>query len=98
MSYPIPKDALDGRLAFVGTAGSGKTYNAGTGVEMLLLRDARVVIADPLGVWWPTAARRWQDALLVRRRHLRRPSSIPGNRSPPGLNALPPQARSWIDT
>ncbi|WP_398470463.1 hypothetical protein [Tardiphaga sp.] len=52
MSYPIPKDALDDRLAFVGTAGSGKTYNAGTGVEMLLHRAARVVIADPLGVWW----------------------------------------------
>lgn len=52
MSYPIPKDALDDRLAFVGTAGSGKTYNAGSGVEMLLDRGARVVVADPLGVWW----------------------------------------------
>lgn len=52
MSYPIPKNALDDRLAFVGTAGSGKTYNAGSGVEMLLERSARVVVADPLGVWW----------------------------------------------
>lgn len=52
MSYPIPKNALDDRLAFVGTAGSGKTYNAGSGVEMLLERNARVVVADPLGVWW----------------------------------------------
>ncbi len=52
MGYPIPKDTLDDRLAFVGTAGSGKTYNAGSGVEMLLARKARVVIADPLGVWW----------------------------------------------
>ncbi len=50
--YPIPKNALDDRLAFVGTAGSGKTYNAGSGVELLLERAARVVIADPLGVWW----------------------------------------------
>lgn len=52
MQYPIPKEALDDRLAFVGTAGSGKTYNAGSGVEMLLARKARVVIIDPLGVWW----------------------------------------------
>lgn len=50
--YPIPQAALDDRLAFVGTAGSGKTYNAGSGVELLLTHGARVVIADPLGVWW----------------------------------------------
>lgn len=52
MTYPIPSAALDDRLAFVGTAGSGKTYNAGSGVERLLTKGARVVIADPLGVWW----------------------------------------------
>jgi hypothetical protein len=52
MKYPIPKEALDDRLAFVGTAGSGKTYNAGSGVEFLLSRKARAIIADPLGVWW----------------------------------------------
>lgn len=52
MTYPIPVRALDDRLAFVGTAGSGKTYNAGSGVERLLHKSARVVIADPLGVWW----------------------------------------------
>lgn len=52
LAYPIPGAALDDRLAFVGTAGSGKTYNAGSGVELLLSRKARVVIADPLGVWW----------------------------------------------
>jgi hypothetical protein len=33
MTFPIPDAALDDRLGFVGTAGSGKTYNAGTGVE-----------------------------------------------------------------
>lgn len=49
--HPIPDAALDDRLAFVGTAGSGKTYNAGTAVERLLSSDARVVIPDPLGVW-----------------------------------------------
>ena len=52
MTYPIPKNALDDRLAFVGTAGSGKTYNSCSGVELLLERGARVVVADPLGVWW----------------------------------------------
>ena len=53
--HPIPTSALDDRLAFVGTAGSGKTYNAGSGVERLLSTGARVVIPDPLGVWWGLA-------------------------------------------
>jgi len=50
--YPIPSAALDDRLAFVGTTGSGKTYAAGTAVERLLASGARVVIVDPLDVWW----------------------------------------------
>jgi hypothetical protein len=50
--YPIPDAALDDRLGFIGTSGSGKTYNAGSGVERLLASGARVVIVDPLGVWW----------------------------------------------
>ena len=52
MTQPIPLAALDDRLGFVGTAGSGKTYNAGTGVERLLASGGRVLIPDPLGVWW----------------------------------------------
>jgi hypothetical protein len=52
MTHPIPKQALDDRLAFVGTAGSGKTYNAGSCVERLLSAKARAVVIDPLGVWW----------------------------------------------
>lgn len=52
MKAPIPSEALDDRLGFVGTAGSGKTYNAGSGVERLLDIGARVIIPDPLGVWW----------------------------------------------
>ncbi len=52
MRHPIPIAALDDRLGFLGTSGSGKTYNAGTAVEILLQRKARVVILDPLGVWW----------------------------------------------
>jgi hypothetical protein len=50
--YPIPDAALDDRLGFVGTAGSGKTYNASSGVERILASGGRVVIPDPLGVWW----------------------------------------------
>ena len=49
---PIPDTALDDRLFFGGTAGSGKTYNAMSRVERLLARKSRVVIPDPLGVWW----------------------------------------------
>jgi hypothetical protein len=52
MTYPIPNEALDDRLGWIGTAGSGKTYNAGGGVERLLQSGARVVIVDPLDVWW----------------------------------------------
>ncbi|AXK79974.1 DUF87 domain-containing protein [Pseudolabrys taiwanensis] len=52
MSHPIPSAALDDRLGFLGTSGSGKTYNAGVAVERLLSKKARVVIVDPLGVWW----------------------------------------------
>lgn len=51
-AYPIPAAALDDRLAFVGTAGSGKTYSAGTAVERLLASGARCVIVDPLDAWW----------------------------------------------
>lgn len=50
--HPIPDAALDDRLAFVGTSGSGKTYSAGTAVERLLANKARVVIVDPLDVWY----------------------------------------------
>jgi hypothetical protein len=46
---------LDDRLAFVGNTGSGKTYSSGTAIERLLANSARVVIPDPLGVWWGLA-------------------------------------------
>jgi hypothetical protein len=39
-------------LGFVGTAGSGKSYNAMGRVERLLSRKARVCCVDPLGVFW----------------------------------------------
>ena len=45
-------DALDDRIAIVGTAGSGKTYAAKGFVERLLDSGAQVAIVDLLGVWW----------------------------------------------
>jgi polynucleotide 5'-kinase involved in rRNA processing len=48
----LSSDALDERIAIVGTAGSGKTYAAKGFVERLLESGARVAIVDPLGVWW----------------------------------------------
>src|ERR1041384_1252785 len=52
METVLPTAALDGRIAIVGTAGSGKTYTAKGLVERLLDAGARVTVVDPLGVWW----------------------------------------------
>lgn len=51
-AFPIPDEALDDRLAIVGTSGSGKTYAMTTAVERLLERKSKVVMIDPLGVSW----------------------------------------------
>jgi hypothetical protein len=48
----FPFEALDDRIAIVGTAGSGKTYAAKGFIERLLHSGMRVAIVDPLGVWW----------------------------------------------
>jgi uncharacterized protein len=48
----LPTQALDDRIAIVGTAGSGKTYAAKGFVERLLESGVRIAIVDPLGVWW----------------------------------------------
>ena len=45
---PLSADALDDRIAIVGTAGSGKTYAAKGFVERLLEAGARVSVVDPL--------------------------------------------------
>lgn len=52
MTQPFPDAALDDRLGFVGTAGSGKSYTAMGRVERLLAKRARVCCIDPLGVFW----------------------------------------------
>jgi uncharacterized protein len=48
----LSSDALDDRIAIVGTARSGKTYAAKGFVECLLGAGARVAVIGPLGVWW----------------------------------------------
>jgi hypothetical protein len=52
----LPADALDDRVAIVGTVGSGKTHAAKGLVEWLLDIGARVAIVDPRGVWWELRA------------------------------------------
>jgi hypothetical protein len=52
VKHPIPNEALDDRFGLVGTSGSGKTYTAGGCVERVLDMGHRVVIVDPLDVWW----------------------------------------------
>jgi len=51
MKHPIPSDALDDRLAFVGNSGSGKSYNATANVERGIRAGHRTGIVDPTGVW-----------------------------------------------
>jgi hypothetical protein len=52
-AHPIPAAALDDRLGFLRTSGSGKTFNAGTAVEILLDRTKFFLFepdcCDPLG-------------------------------------------------
>ena len=48
----LPVSALDGRLAIVGTSGSGKTYAAKGLLERVMTNGGRVCVVDPLGVWW----------------------------------------------
>lgn len=55
LNFPIPDAALDDRIGIIGTTGAGKTYSAGTAVERILARNGRVIIPDPLGVWWGMA-------------------------------------------
>ncbi len=48
----LPAAALDGRLAIVGTSGSGKTYAAKGLIERVMAAGGRACVVDPLGVWW----------------------------------------------
>lgn len=51
-SHPIPDAALDADIAIVAKKGRGKTYTAKGIVERLLQMQRRVLVLDPLSVWW----------------------------------------------
>lgn len=50
--HPIPDAALDADIAILGKKGRGKTSTAKGIVERLLELGRRVVVLDPLSVWW----------------------------------------------
>lgn len=50
--HPIPDAALDADIAIVAKKGRGKTYTAKGIVERLLHMQRRVLVLDPLSVWW----------------------------------------------
>ena len=50
--HPLPADALDADIAILGKKGRGKTYAAKGLVERLLSMQRRVVVLNPLSVWW----------------------------------------------
>ena len=53
MRYPISNATLDaGDIAIIGRKGTGKTYAAKGLVERLIRRGRRVVVVDPMGIWW----------------------------------------------
>ncbi len=50
--HPIPDAALDADIAILGKKGRGKTFTAKGLVERLLDMGRRVLVLDPLSVWW----------------------------------------------
>lgn len=52
MTHPVPLAALDADIAIVAKKGRGKTYTAKGIVEILLRMKRRVLVLDPLSVWW----------------------------------------------
>jgi DNA helicase HerA-like ATPase len=50
--HPIPDAALDADIAILGKKGRGKTFTAKGIVERLLHMQRRVLVLDPLSVWW----------------------------------------------
>jgi uncharacterized protein len=51
-SHPLPDAALDADIAILGKKGRGKTFAAKGIVERLLSMGRRVLVLDPLSVWW----------------------------------------------
>jgi uncharacterized protein len=50
--HPVPDVALDADIAILGKKGRGKTFTAKGLVERLLQMHRRVLVLDPLSVWW----------------------------------------------
>src|ERR1700680_2492218 len=50
--HPIPAAALAADIAILGKKGRGKTFTAKGLVERLLQMQRRVLVLDPLSVWW----------------------------------------------
>ena len=50
--HPLPDAALDADIAILGKKGRGKTFTAKGIVERLLHLGRRVIVLDPLSVWW----------------------------------------------
>jgi hypothetical protein len=75
--HPVPLAALDDRLGFVGTAGIRQDLQRRNRRRARARRGGRVIIPDPLGVWWGLGPERRRPlARAVARegaaRHLRR--------------------------
>jgi DNA-binding transcriptional regulator YiaG len=51
-SHHVPDAALDADIAILGKKGRGKTFTAKGLVERLLTMGRRVLVLDPLSVWW----------------------------------------------
>jgi ribosome-binding protein aMBF1 (putative translation factor) len=50
--HPLPDAALEADIAILGKKGRGKTFTAKGIVERLLHLGRRVIVLDPLSVWW----------------------------------------------
>src|SRR6202008_3091742 len=51
-AHPLPDAPLDADIAILGKKGRGKTFTAKGFVERLLHIQRRVLVLDPLSVWW----------------------------------------------
>jgi DNA helicase HerA-like ATPase len=50
--FSLPAEAVSETFAMLAKRGVGKTYTAAVLVEELLKAGLRVVVVDPVGVWW----------------------------------------------
>lgn len=55
--HPVPAGVLDGDICAIARKGAGKSYMMRGLVERLLVATRRVVILDPMNIWWGLKAR-----------------------------------------